>query len=206
MVATSTVAAGVNTPAETAIIVETAFPRRPPEKYTVAVYKNMAGRAGRLGFAEKGRSILLAGDSVQRGLLFDRYVCGQPEPIRSSFDPQDLDTWVLRLLAQVKEVPRDAVVTLLANTYAGYLETRASQAREPQMRAELEALLRRMRELGLLEEELGLVRLSLLGQAWGRSHLKLRSAIRLVELLSSLARWLADCGEAPRPRARAARV
>lgn len=183
MVATSTVAAGVNTPAETVIIVETAFPGRPPEDYTVAVYKNMAGRAGRLGFAEQGRSILLAGDSVQRGLLFDRYVRGRPEPIRSSFDPQDLDTWVLRLLAQVKEVPRDGVVTLLANTYAGYLETRASQAWEPQMRAELEDLLRRLLELGLLEEEMGLVRLSLLGKACGRSHLKLRSAMRLVELL-----------------------
>ena len=183
MVATSTVAAGVNTPAETVIIVETAFPGRSPEDYTVAVYKNMAGRAGRLGFAEQGRSILLAGDGVQRGLLFDRYVRGQPESIRSSFDPQDLDTWVLRLLAQVKEVPRDAVVTLLANTYAGYLETRASQAWEPQMCAELEDLLRRMLELGLLEEEMGLVRLSLLGKACGRSHLKLRSAMRLVELL-----------------------
>ncbi|MFC1611857.1 DEAD/DEAH box helicase, partial [Myxococcota bacterium] len=183
MVATSTVAAGVNTPAETVIVVETAFPGRPPEDYTVATYKNMAGRAGRLGFAEQGRSILLAGDNVQRGLLFDRYVRGQPEPIRSSFDPQDLDTWVIRLLAQVKEVPRDAVATLLANTYAGYLETRASQAWEPQMRAKLEDLLCQMLELGLLEEEMQLVRLSLLGRACGRSHLKLRSAMRLVEFL-----------------------
>lgn len=183
IVATSTVAAGVNTPAETVIIVETEFPGRPPEDYTVAVYKNMAGRAGRLGFAVQGRSILLAGDDFQRGLLFDRYVNGQPEPIRSSFDPQELDTWVLRLLSQIKEVPRDDVVTLLSNTYTGYLETRASQTWEPQMRTKLKDLLRRMLELGLLEEEMGLVRLSLLGKACGKSHLKLRSAMRLVELL-----------------------
>ena len=181
--ATSTVAAGVNTPVETVIIVETEFPGRPPEPYTVAVYKNMAGRAGRLGLAAQGRSILLAGDGIERARLFAHYVRGRPEPIRSSFDPNELDTWILRLLAQVKEVPRDSVVTLLANTYAGYLATRASAAWEPQMRGEVEDLLRRMLELGLLEEEMGRVRLSLLGTACGKSHLKLRSAMRLVELL-----------------------
>ena len=181
--ATSTVAAGVNTPVETVIIVETEFPGRPPEPYTVAVYKNMAGRAGRLGMVTEGRSILLADDGIKRAQLFAHYVQGQPEPIKSSFDPTELDTWILRLLTQVKDVPRDAVVTLLANTYAGYLSTRASAAWEPQMRAEVEELLRRMIELSLLEEEMGVVRLSLLGKACGKSHLKLRSAMRLVELL-----------------------
>lgn len=181
--ATSTVAAGVNTPVETVIIVETEFPGRPPEPYTVAVYKNMAGRAGRLGLAVQGHSILLAGDGIERAHLFARYVRGQPEPIRSSFDPNELDTWIMRLLAQVKEVPRDSVVALLANTYAGYLATRAAASWEHQMRGEVENLLRRMLELGLLEEEMGRVRLSLLGMACGKSHLKLRSAMRLVEVL-----------------------
>ena len=181
--ATSTVAAGVNTPVETVIIVETEFAGRPPEAYTVAVYKNMAGRAGRLGLVAQGRSILLAGDGIERVRLFAHYVRGRPESIRSSFDPNELDTWILRLLAQVKEVPRESVVTLLANTYAGYLATRASATWEPSMRGEVEELLSRMLELGLLEEEMGRVRLSLLGTACGRSHLKLRSAMRLVELL-----------------------
>lgn len=183
MVATSTVAAGVNTPVETVIIVETEFPDSTPEPYTVAVYKNMAGRAGRLGLATQGRSILLAGDSIQRARLFAHYVRGQPESIHSSFDPKELDTWILRLLAQVKEIRREAVVTLLANTYGGYLETRISQAWEPQMKTKVEGLLCQMLELGLLEEEMGLVRLSLLGKACGKSHLKLRSAMRLVEIL-----------------------
>ena len=51
------------------------------------------------------------------------------------------------------------------------------------MRADVERLLQRMLKLELLEEEMGLVRLSLLGKACGKSHLKLRSAMRLVELL-----------------------
>lgn len=181
--ATSTVAAGVNTPVETVIIVETEFPGRPPEPYSVATYKNMAGRAGRLGLASQGRSILLAGDAIQRARLLRHYVKGEPEPIRSSFNPGELDTWILRLLAQVGEVSRDAVITLLARTYAGYLEARASPDWANKMRKEVESLLQRMTELGLLEEEMSLVRLSLLGKACGRSHLKLSSAMRLVELL-----------------------
>ena len=183
IVATSTVAAGVNTPVETVIIVETEFAGRPPEPYTVAVYKNMAGRAGRLGLATEGRSILLAGGGIERERLFAHYVRGRPEPIRSSFDTYELDTWILRLLTQVTEVPRDSVVALLANTYAGYLAARASASWESEIRGEVEDLLREMLALGLLEEEMGRVRLSLLGTACGRSHLKLRSAMRLVELL-----------------------
>ena len=183
LAATSTVAAGVNTPAETVVIVETEFPGRPPQAYTVADYKNMAGRAGRLGLANRGRSIMLAENHLQRARLFAHYVRGEPEAIRSSFNPNELDTWILRLLAQVQEVPRDAVVTLLANTYAGYLEARASSCWEPQMRGRVEGLIERMLALGLLEEELGFVRLSLLGRACGKSHIKFRSAMRLVEVL-----------------------
>jgi helicase len=49
LVATSTVAAGINTPASTVVIVETEFFETGGQKpYTVAQYKNMAGRAGRL--------------------------------------------------------------------------------------------------------------------------------------------------------------
>jgi helicase len=183
LAATSTVAAGVNTPVETVVIVETDFPGPTPQPYTVAEYKNMAGRAGRLGLAAQGRSILLADSSMDRQRLFTRYVCGKPEAIRSSFDPNELDTWILRLLAQVHEIPRRAVITMLANTYAGYLEARASQTWEASLRIIVEDLLCKMLELELLEEEAGHVRLSLLGKACGKSHLKMRSAIRLVELL-----------------------
>ncbi len=145
----------------------------------------MAGRAGRLSFSKQGRSILLANSGTQRTLLFNKYVCGQPEPILSSFNQRDINTWILRLLAQIKEIPKDNVVTLLSNTYAGYLETRNSSSWEPQMRTHLGALLSRMIELGLVEEEMGLVRLSLLGQACGRSNLKLQSAMRLVEIIQN---------------------
>ena len=56
--ATTTLAMGVNTPAEAVIIAGLQHPGNKP--YSVADYKNMVGRAGRLGFADHGTSYLLA--------------------------------------------------------------------------------------------------------------------------------------------------
>ncbi len=59
LVATSTVASGVNTPAETVIVAETRYAGPRGRPFSVATYKNMAGRAGRVGYAPRGRSILI---------------------------------------------------------------------------------------------------------------------------------------------------
>jgi hypothetical protein len=42
---------------------------------------------------------------------------GNPESLRSSFDPAHVNTWLLRLLAQIRQVPRKDVVRLPANTF-----------------------------------------------------------------------------------------
>jgi replicative superfamily II helicase len=186
LAATTTVAAGVNTPANTVMIVETFFYGDESRDFTVAEYKNMAGRAGRLGFSEMGRSVLLADNAMERERLFERYVLGEPEPIRSSFDPSDIDTWILRLLTQVERVPRDQIVRLLAGTYGGYLGSMEDPEWHEAADERLETLLERMEELDLVEEEDGQVRLSLLGRACGSSGLSFGSAMRLVDLLKRL--------------------
>ncbi|WP_416740643.1 DEAD/DEAH box helicase [Pseudomonas sp. NFX71] len=183
LVATSTVAAGINTPASTVIIAETDFPGRQRTPYTVAQYKNMAGRAGRLGFEAEGKSILLAENSMDRDQLFRRYVQGQPEPITSSFDPQQPGTWVMRLLAQVREVPRDAVIDLVANTYGGFLASLKNPTWKERMSNVLEGLLNRMIADELIVQEGETLSLTMLGRACGESPLTLESAMRLVELL-----------------------
>ncbi|MCK4822428.1 DEAD/DEAH box helicase, partial [bacterium] len=79
--ATTTLAAGVNTPATTVILAEQQFVGEDGRPFTVAEYKNMAGRAGRLGFNEKGLAIILAQNSNERNVLFKRYVTGKLEEI-----------------------------------------------------------------------------------------------------------------------------
>jgi len=183
LVATSTVAAGVNTPASTVIIAESDFPGRERQAYTVAQYKNMAGRAGRLGYETEGKAILLADTAMERDQLFRQYVQGKPEAIRSSFDPNDPGTWIIRLLAQVREVPKNAVIDLIANTYGGYLAALQNPSWRDQMLPTLERLLSRMIAGELIEQDGDDLRLTILGRACGESPLSLESAVRLVEIL-----------------------
>lgn len=123
LAATTTVAAGINTPASTVILAENEFLGEDGRAFTVAEYKNMAGRAGRLGFNEKGKSMIYAETPMERAVLFNRYVRGRLERLQSSFNPAQIETWLVRLLAQVAKVSRAEVAVLLLNTYAGYLET-----------------------------------------------------------------------------------
>ncbi len=57
IVATTTLAMGVNTAASAVVIVGLTHPGEVP--YSVAEYKNMIGRAGRLGFNEEGESYIV---------------------------------------------------------------------------------------------------------------------------------------------------
>jgi len=183
LAATTTLAAGINTPASTVILAENNFVGEDGREFTVAEYKNMIGRAGRLGFNEKGKSILLAENSIERRHLFQKYVLGTPEQVRSSFRGEDLPTWILRLLSQVRKVPRSEVPQLLVHTFGGYLLARANPNWTQGVIQDVERLLQRMLESGLAEQEGNQLQLTLLGKACGRSSLSFESALRLVELL-----------------------
>lgn len=145
----------------------------------------MAGRAGRLGISDKGRSVLLADTPNSRVNLFTKYVKGIPEPIRSSFDISDVDTWILRLLSQVSAVPRESVIHLLANTFGGYLANRQNPDWVKNTELQLTQSLENMVRLQLVEEYDGKVELTLLGKACGRSSLSFPSSIRLVEMIQN---------------------
>lgn len=183
MAATTTLAAGINTPASTVILAENEFVGEDGRPFTIAEYKNMAGRAGRPGFDRSGRSVIYAATVGDREFLFRKYVLGTPEPILSSFNVAELETWVLRLLSQVQSIPRETVPHLLANTFAGYAASKANPGWALDIEARLRELVGRMLSLQLLEEEQGNVRLSLLGRACGRSALSFASCMRLVNLL-----------------------
>jgi len=183
LAATTTVAAGINTPASTAILAEQEFVGDDGRLFTIAEYKNMAGRAGRVGYNEKGKSIILADAEHNPDLLFNKYVLGKPEPLVSSFDISDLNTWIIKLLVQVRDVHKDDLVSLLANTYGGYVANKKNPDWEKSMRHEINNLYQEMLKLGIVEEENGIVHLTILGKVCGESVLSFRSALRLVELL-----------------------
>ncbi len=181
--ATTTLAAGLNTPASTVVLAEQEFVGEDGRQFTVAEYKNMAGRAGRVGFNEKGKAIILADSGYNPEVLFQKYVMGKLENLSSSFDSAALDTWIIRLLVQVKGVSKSDLAGLLANTYGGYIANRANPDWAKEMQIQVNALYDRMLGLGLIEEEGNIVHLTLLGKACGESVLSFSSAMRLVDLL-----------------------
>jgi helicase len=186
LVATSGLAAGINTPASTVLIVEHEFMNKPPQPFTVAEYKNMAGRAGRPGFHAAGRSILYAENAFERSRLFAHYVCGTPEAVRSSFTDGDTSTWLLRLLGQVGALRPDDVAGLLLSTFGGFLAAMQSPAWTAGATTRVNALIERMQKLELLESVGDKLRLSLLGRACANTILGFDSCLRVVELIRTL--------------------
>ena len=79
-------------------------------------------------------------------------LCGTPEPICSSFDAREIDTWVLRLLSQVASVPRESIIHLLANTFGGYLANRENPNWVQETEEQLTQTLDKMLQLSLVEE------------------------------------------------------
>lgn len=186
LAATTTLAAGINTPASTVVLAESEFVGEEQRPFTVAEYKNMAGRAGRLGYNEIGKSIVLAETPMERTQLFRRYVLGTPEDVRSSFRDENLATWTVRLLSQVSRVRNEDIPGLLINTFAGYSASRANAGWTTVVTAQLQTLIERLVKSGLAEQDADFVHLTLLGRACGSSSLSFESALRLVELLRSL--------------------
>lgn len=106
IVSTSTLAMGVNLPASTVVIASTEKSVRAPGGWTkvpltVPEYRNMAGRAGRLGLRRDplGRSMLVADSPVDRMSLLRTYVRGVPKPLNSVLSAKPLELLVLRILA-----------------------------------------------------------------------------------------------------------
>lgn len=183
LVATTTLAAGINTPASTVVLAENEFVGEDGRQFTVAEYKNMAGRAGRLGFNETGKAIILADTPMERARLFQKYVLGTPEDVRSSFEQKNLPTWVLRLLSQVRGIREAEIPGLLVNTFGGFSSSRANPQWISAVEREIAELVSRLLTAGLAEREGDLLHLTLLGKACGASSLTFESSLRLVELL-----------------------
>jgi helicase len=183
IVGTTTLAMGVNTPASAVVIVGLTHPGPTPTPYTVAEYKNMAGRAGRLGFSEHGESYLIPNDTLGTASAWHNYVHGQLEPLRSQLvadgDPRTL---MLRVVAQFQGESGEAVSE---DNVIGFLDSSlaAQQAREggnsqwtiEQLRYGFDQLV----AARLLEGEADGYRLTPLGRFAGESGVHVDSIIRL---------------------------
>jgi replicative superfamily II helicase len=124
LVATTTLAMGVNTPANTVVVVDTELPSGPAgamEPVDVTTYRNMAGRAGRLGFAAAGEAYLLAESDTSAGTLWQRYLASPGERLGSALDRMADGDLLLALAAQGGETTVTDLISTIQQTYLGYL-------------------------------------------------------------------------------------
>ena len=191
IVATTTLAMGVNTPASSVVVVGLEHPGQVP--YSVAEYKNIVGRAGRLGYAESGTSYLFALDPSEEHYVWQRYVTGRPEDLSSRFlaDGTDPRSLVLRVIAAVERgagrglEPKD-VVEFLEVSFGAFQERQASQSWRWDRTRVAETLLE-LEEHELIETASdGGLRLTPLGRLAAESGIEVESVIRLVEALGSV--------------------
>lgn len=84
IVATPTLAAGINMPAHTVLLPY--LHRYTPQgmvRIPVREVKQQCGRAGRTGYDKEGRAILIAKSETEKDYLFDYYINAEPEEVHS---------------------------------------------------------------------------------------------------------------------------
>lgn len=193
--ATTTLAMGVNTPASAVVIVglNHPVPGGSPKPYSVAEYKNLVGRAGRLGYTQRGTSYLLALDPRQEYCTWNQYVKGIPENLCSRFltaetDPRSLIVRVLVAAQQVSQqgISAEDIIEFLEASFGAFQQTQLSQ----QWRWNPSQLLEALQDLlnhQLVERDKGdRYYLTQLGQLAGEAGVEVESIIRLVDCLNLL--------------------
>jgi helicase len=186
LVATSTLAMGVNTPASTVIVVETGWWDGTP--YTVAEYKNMVGRAGRLGFTERGRSIIIAPNPRSEHVAWERYVTGTPEDLQSRFLDTDSRALILRALATVAgpgmagQMSEGELIEFLENSWGVY-QRRAAQGEWAWDAAMLRDSLAELEQLEMVHRgETANLELLPLGRFAGEAGVAVETIVRLARV------------------------
>ncbi|MHA2068333.1 MAG: DEAD/DEAH box helicase, partial [Candidatus Thorarchaeota archaeon] len=120
VIATPTLAAGVNLPARRVVIRDYRRFEQGRGSYTIPVleYKQMAGRAGRPKYDSYGEAILIAKSEEERDSLTDEYVLAEPERITSKLaSPSALRSHLLASIATDMTRNREEVDSLINGTF-----------------------------------------------------------------------------------------
>lgn len=191
LVATTTLAMGVNTPASSVVIRGLEHPGG--DEYTVAEYKNMSGRAGRYGFTETGKSFLVCTSPAEEWTFWNKYIRGNPESLRSRFLSEDPLLLVLRVLAtadesKVSSMSEEQVIGFLESSFAAHQLAQRSGAGSSGFRGpSFKSAFARLLQHGLISAHGSGYRLTELGRVAGEAGLAIESVLRITGVISQVA-------------------
>jgi helicase len=117
IVATSTLAAGVNLPIKRVFVLE---PKLGREEMLVSQYKNLAGRAGRPRLDEPGEAVLFEQNETQAIPAISNYINGDIDPLRSEIDFGEHYGVLLNLVREYPSMPQ--LLDFLNNTFRGHAQ------------------------------------------------------------------------------------
>lgn len=188
IVATTTLAMGINTPADAVII--SSLDRqlgKESKPYQVAEYKNMIGRAGRLGFSDRGQSFVIVPTKAILEQKWQNYVLNRPEDISSVFNNDDAPNVLIKIISVIEEVTKSELSEIFLNLYGNFLKVRQGQLLEDDVKRVFENCLQSLLDskiLEILDDE----RFSLtdLGKIASEEGIKISSLIRLSSRLQGI--------------------
>jgi helicase len=189
--ATTTLAMGVNTPAEAVIIAGLMHPSgRGKKPYSVAEYKNIIGRAGRLGFSKRGTSYVVALGANEEYYVWNSYILASPEDLHSNFlaDNTDPRSLIVRVLVAAGSVGllSENIVQFLEESF-GVFQKKSIDASWAWDKPQLMQALKELRTHKLVEQDKdGLYHLTQLGRLAGESGIEVESIIRVVSGLTGV--------------------
>jgi len=120
IVATPTLAAGVNLPSRRVIIRDYRRYELDRGSYPIPIleYKQMAGRAGRPKYDEYGEAVLIARTEPEYDFLIDNYTLSEPEEITSKLaSPRAVRMHLLASIAAEMTTNREEIDSLIGSTF-----------------------------------------------------------------------------------------
>lgn len=116
---TTTLGAGVNLPAKNILLFSTKYWNG--SNISVCDYKNMSGRAGRLGYHDDfGRSIIYAESEKDFTSIWNSYIEIEPEIVQSQLSNFDLKKPILILIASNLCKKADTIIKFFENALFGF--------------------------------------------------------------------------------------
>ncbi|ABK78334.1 superfamily II helicase [Cenarchaeum symbiosum A] len=175
LASTPTLAAGVNLPARRVVISSVMRYNSSSgmsEPISILEYKQLCGRAGRPQYDKSGEAIVVGG--VNADEIFDRYIGGEPEPIRSAMvDDRALRIHVLSLVTTSPGIKEDDVTEFFLGTLGG------QQSGESTVKFSVAVALRFLQEEGMLGRRGGRLAATKMGRLVSRLYMDPMTAVTL---------------------------
>ncbi|WP_083751588.1 DEAD/DEAH box helicase [Saccharothrix sp. ALI-22-I] len=208
VVSTTTLAHGVNVRPTAVVVAELHHEGgAADEPYSPALYRNIAGRTGRLGMDELGKErpglVITVTDSKDAAKdVWNKYVTATIPPLYSPLFDQDaeLDTQVLRTIAALQAHARGpvtikSITEMFSNTFAAHCKRVATRNPLPIEGVVMEVIARLDKHQYVVDRPPHLV-LTELGEVVATGSLSLRSASRLGSTLRGVGQSVRRVDEA----------